>query len=135
MTSVTAAVGVDGTRRCSIRTGQNSVDWRLEQIAERCRRLLGAGQGHFEALKMGSDQLVAYPRIGRGDDSVDLFEGHVQRPESPDHLGGRYLIGGVVAVSGEGVNLSRFEQADAVVVAQRLDVQVSRSGEVPDGQC
>jgi hypothetical protein len=33
------------------------------------------------------------------------------------------------------VNLSRLEQADAMVMAQRLDVQVCRSGEVPDGQC
>jgi hypothetical protein len=44
---------------------RNSADWRLEQIAERCRCLLGAGQGHFEALKVGSDQLVASPRICR----------------------------------------------------------------------
>jgi hypothetical protein len=43
---------------------RNSVDWRLEQIAER-RSLLGAGQGHFEALKVGSDQLVASPEICR----------------------------------------------------------------------
>jgi hypothetical protein len=66
---------------------------------------------------------------------VNLFEGHVQRPEPPDHLSGRYLIGGVVAVPSEWVNLSRFEQADVVVVAQCLDVQVCRSGEVPDGRC
>ena len=44
---------------------RDSVDWRLEQIAQRCRRLLGAGQGHFEALKVGGDQLVASPRICR----------------------------------------------------------------------
>jgi hypothetical protein len=44
---------------------RDSAGWRLEQVAERCRRLLGAGQGHFEALKVGSDQLVASPRICR----------------------------------------------------------------------
>jgi hypothetical protein len=114
---------------------RNSVDWRLKQVAERCRRLLGAGQGHFEAPKVGSDQLVASPRICRCDDRVNLFEGHVQRPEPADHLSGRDLIGGVTPVPSEWVDLSRLEQADAVVVAQRLDVQVCRSGEVPDGQC
>jgi hypothetical protein len=34
---------------------RDGVGWRLEQVAERCRRLLGAGQGHFEALKVGTD--------------------------------------------------------------------------------
>lgn len=68
---------------------RDSVDWRLEQIAERCHRLLGAGQGHFEALKVGSDQHAASSRICRRDDRVNLLEGHVQRPEPPDHLRGR----------------------------------------------
>jgi hypothetical protein len=118
-------VGIDGT-----------VGWRLEQAAERCRRPLGAGQDHFEALKEDGDQLVASLRICRRDDRVNLFEGgHVRRPEPPDHRSGRDLIGGAAAVPDEWVNLSRFEQADAMVVAQRLDVQVCRSGEVPDGQC
>jgi hypothetical protein len=30
--------------------------------------------------------------------------------------------------------VSRFQQADAVVVAQGLDVQMGRAGEVPDGK-
>jgi hypothetical protein len=37
-------------------------------------------------------------------------------------------------VSGVGIDIGRLQQADAVIVAQRLDVQVRRAGEIPDGQ-
>ena len=82
---------------------------------------------------MGSDQLIASRRVSCRDDRVDLFEWHFKRPEPPDDLGGGDLFGVVAAVAGAGVDLGRFEQADAVVMAQRLDVQVGRSREVPDG--
>jgi hypothetical protein len=47
----------------------------------------------------------------------------------------RDLVGRVMAMPAEGVDLGRFEQADPVVVPQRLDVQVGRPGEVADREC
>lgn len=83
---------------------------------------------------MAGDEFVASGQVRGGDDRVDLFEWHVQGAKSADDLGGRDLAGRVAAVSGGGINISRFEQPDAVVVPQRLDGQVGGPGEIPDGQ-
>jgi hypothetical protein len=80
------------------------------------------------------DELITSGQVGGGDDDVNLFQRHIERAEPADDLGGRDLVGAIPAVSGVGVDIGRFQQADAVVVAQRLDVQVRCAGEVPDGQ-
>ena len=59
-------------------------------------------------------------------------DGHLQAPQAADDLGERDLILGVVAISVAGVDLAGLEQPDFVVVAQRLDAQMRRPGEVSD---
>ena len=83
---------------------------------------------------MSGDELVASCRLSGGDHGMDLLQWHVEGAEAADDLGGRDLVGCVAPVAGVGVDVGGFEQADAVVVAQRFDVQVGRAGEVPDGQ-
>jgi hypothetical protein len=63
---------------------------------------------------------------------VDLLERHVERPESQDYLRGRDLVGRVAAMTGARVDVSRLEQADPVIVPQRLDAQVRGPREVTD---
>src|ERR1700722_20877214 len=83
---------------------------------------------------MAGDEVVAGGQVGSRDDRVDLLQGHVERPEPADDLSGRDLIGGVAAMPCARVDVGGLEQADAVVMAQRLDTQVRGPGEVTDGQ-
>ena len=83
---------------------------------------------------MGGDELVASVEIGGGDDRLDLFQRHLEGTEAPDDLGGRDLLGGVAPMTGVGVDVGRLQQADAVVVAERLHAEVGGAGEVTDGQ-
>ena len=83
---------------------------------------------------MGGDELVASVNVGRGDDRVDLVQGHLEGTEAPDDLGGGDLLGGVTAVAGGRVYISGLQEADPVVVTERLDTQVRGTGEIADGQ-
>lgn len=94
---------------------------RLEQVPQRCRRLLGAGKGGLQAAEVTGDQRVPGEHVRRRDDLLYVLQRHVQRPEPADHLGRGDLVGGVAAVTGAGVHVGRLEQADAVVMPQRLD--------------
>ena len=66
---------------------------------------------------MGGDEPVTRLRIGSLQDGVDLFQGHVQVPETADDLCRRDLIGGIPPVPGIRVDVSRFQEPDAVIVA------------------
>jgi hypothetical protein len=81
---------------------------------------------------MTGDELVTSRQVGGGDDGVNLFQRHIERAEPADDLGGRDLVGAIPAVSGAGVDIGRFQQADAVVVAQRLDVDAIVAAFAPD---
>ncbi len=83
---------------------------------------------------MGGDEPVTGLQIRSLQDGVDLVQGHIQIPETADHLGRRDLIDGIPPVPGLRVDVSRLQQPDAVIVAQRLDAQVGGPGEVTDGQ-
>jgi hypothetical protein len=50
-------------------------------------------------------------------EGVDVVEWHLQIAEPTDDLGNADLLGGVAPVSGLGVDVDRFQQADLVVVA------------------
>jgi hypothetical protein len=107
---------------------------RLEELTQRCGCLLGARQGHLEAPQVTGDQLVTGRQVRGGDDGMDLFQRHVKGPEPPDDLGGRDLVSAITAVPGGRIDIGGHQQADAVVVAQRLDGQVRGAREVPDRQ-
>jgi hypothetical protein len=83
---------------------------------------------------MTGDQLVAGGQVRGGDDGMDLFQRHVQGPEPLDDLGSRDLVGAIAAVPGRRIDIGGHQQADAMVVTQRLDVQVRGAREIPDRQ-
>jgi NADPH:quinone reductase-like Zn-dependent oxidoreductase len=81
------------------------------------------------------DHPVAGLDVGGVEHGVDVVEWHVEIAKAADDLRSDDLLGGVVPVSGFGVDVDRLEQADLVVVAKQLGTPVRRAGEVPDGQC
>src|ERR1700722_17743958 len=81
---------------------------------------------------MLDDQTVACREVGGRQYGLDLGDGHLEIPEPADHLGGRNLLSGVVAVAVAGVDLVGLQQPNLVIVAQRLDAQVRRTREVAD---
>ncbi len=83
---------------------------------------------------MGGDEPVTGLQIRSLQDGADLVQGHAQIPETADHLCRRDLIDGIPPVPGVWVGVCRFQEPDAVIVAQRLDAQVGGPGEVTDGQ-
>jgi hypothetical protein len=106
----------------------------FEEVTQRCGSLLGSRQRHLQAPEVTGDQLVPGGQVRGGDDGMDLIQGHVQGPEPLDDLGGRDLVSAVASVPGVGIDIGGFQQADAVVMAQRLDVEVRGAREIPDRQ-
>ena len=74
-----------------------------------------------------ADQRGAFVDVG-GEQAGDVADRHVQVPKSPDDLGGRNLVGGVVAVARVRVDLVGREQLRLVIVPQRLHAQVRHHG-------
>jgi len=72
---------------------------------------------------VGGDELGANGRVGCAQHSSDVIEGHLEIPEPADHLSDRDLVARVSAIAGDRVDICRFEEAGAVVVAQRLDAE------------
>src|SRR5215475_8869662 len=70
--------------------------------------------------------------VRRGEDGLQLRDRHVEVAQPADHLRGRNLLVGVVAVAAARLDRARLEQADLVVVAQRLHAQMHRGRELPD---
>jgi hypothetical protein len=104
----------------------------LQQVAQRADGLAGPRQFVLQPVQVGRYQRVAGPGVGGGQDGLHVGDGHAQIPQAADDLGRRDLLRPVVPVAGVRVDLGRFQQADLVVVAQRLDAQVRHPGEVPD---
>ena len=120
--------GVGSTVRCSIGCGAS----RLQQVAQLTDGLTRLGELELEPIEMLDDQPVARVGVRRGENRLDIRDRHLQAPESADHLGERDLVLGVVAIAVVRVDFARLEQPDLVVVAQRLDAEVRRAGEVAD---
>src|SRR6266487_2732079 len=112
--------------RCALR-------W-LQQVAQRLDRGPGLRQFGLESAQMRGDERVAGRGVGRTEDRLDLADRHLQIPQPTDNLRGRHLRGGVVAVARAGVHGGRLQQADLVIMPQRLDAQVSDTGEVTDSE-
>ena len=105
---------------------------RLQQVAQRFDRGPGLRQLGLEPAEVRGDEGVAGRGVGSVEDRLDLADRHLQIPQAADHLRGRYLRGGVVAVARAGVHGGRFQQADLVIVPERLDAQVRNAREVTD---
>ena len=83
--------------RCSMSPDPAGLGWRSSRsdaAASWVRARLSSRRS-----EMGGDELVAGVDVRRGDDGPDVLEGHLQRAEPPDHLGGRDLVGGIAAVT------------------------------------
>ena len=104
----------------------------MQQVAQLADGLTSVGELALEPIEMLDDQPVALLGVRRGENRLDICDRHLQAAESADHLGERDLVLGVVAIAVVGVDFAWLEQADVVVVAQRLDAQVRRAGEVAD---
>ena len=66
--------------------------------ALQCAGGFGGGcEPAFEPGEVVADQGGAFVDVG-GEEAGDVADRHVEVAESPDDLGGRYLVGGVVAV-------------------------------------
>jgi len=88
----------------------------------------------FQPHEVRVDQFVASTNVGGAQNGADLVERHFQSPEAANDLCRRDLVGAVAAVAGSAIDIDGFEQPDLVVVAQHLDAQLRRTGEVADGQ-
>ncbi len=106
----------------------------FELVAEGSDGVLGTAQVRFESGQVGGDDLVAGLKVGGVEHRADVLEGHLEVAEPPYHLGSADLVGGVAPVARGRVDVDRLEQADLVVMAQRLDAQVRRAGKVADRQ-
>ena len=104
----------------------------LEQVAQGGNGALRPGEAFFQAAEVRGDQVVARPEIRRGQHGLDLVQRHVEAAEAADDLGGRDLIRRIAAVTGLLIHIGGLEQADPVIVTQRLDAQMSRASEVTD---
>ena len=116
-----ATAGVAGTERCSTAVGAVRAP---EQIAQLADRGAGAIKLGLEPVQVGDDQPVALLGVGRRQHRSDLGDRHLQPAQPADHLRLRDLTLGVVAVAVAGIDLGRRQQADLVVVAQRLDAEM-----------
>jgi hypothetical protein len=81
---------------------------------------------------MGADRCVARFEVGGREDRLNVVQRHVEVAEAANDLRDRNLIGRVAPISRIGVDAGGVENADAMVMAQRLDAQVRRPSEVPD---
>ena len=105
----------------------------VEESAQRRNGGRGLFELSFEAFKVRADDPPPAFGIGRGEDGSDLVDGHPQRPEATDDLCGADLRDGVVAIPCGGIDGVGGEEVDVVVMAERLDAEVSHSGELADG--
>jgi len=126
-TAPMAAAAVAGTLRCSI-TGR--AVRRLQQVAQRLDRGPGLGQPGLQPVQVRGDKGVAGRRVRCGQHCLDVGDRHLQVAQPPDDLRGRDLPGRVIPVARARVDRGRLEQPHLVVVAQCLDAEVSRAGEV-----
>lgn len=99
----------------------------LQQVAQRLDREPGLRQFGLEPAQVRGDEGVAGQSVGCVEDRLDLADRHLQIPQPADHLCGRHLRGGIVAVARARVHGGRLQQADLVVVPECLDAQVSDS--------
>ena len=104
----------------------------LEQVAQGGNGALRPGEAFFQAAEVRGDQVVARPEIRRSQHGLDVVQRHVEAAEAADDLGGRDLIRRIAAVTGLLIHIGGLEQADPVIVTQRLDAQMSRASEVTD---
>ena len=95
-----------------------------EQIAQLADRGAGAIKLGLEPVEVGDDQLVALLGVARRQHCPDLGDRHLQPAQPADHLRLRDLTLRVAAVAVAGVDFARLQQADLVVVAQRLDAEM-----------
>ena len=128
-TAVMPAARTAGTLRCSITGASRGGCSRLRSDSTAA---LVCGEFGLEPAEMRGDEGIAGRGVGRVKDRLDLADRHLQVPQAADYLRGRYLCGGVVAVARAGVHGGRFQQADLVVVPERLDAQVRNAGKVTD---
>ena len=115
---------VDRTRRAR----------RGEERLQRRHRVLGALELVLHRLEVVDDGPVAGREVGRLEHRAHLLERHVEVAEPADGLGGGDLVGAVVPVAARRVDLGRLEQADVVVVPERLHAQVRHLRELADGE-
>ena len=111
-----------------------AVRW-LQQRPQRRDDLRGAAEGFLHPLQVLGDRRVAGGLVLGGQHRLDLRDRHLQQPEPADQLGLLHLRDAVAPVPGR-IDLGRGQQADVVVVPQRLRGQVRQAGELTDrDQC
>ena len=89
----------------------------------------GLVQLAVHALQVDEDGPVAAGLVGRLQQLAHLFDRHLQVPEAADGLGGAHLVHRVVPVASAD-RPAPAQQADVVVVPQRLHAQVGHLGEL-----
>ena len=105
-----------------------------EQPAQRRHGSARAVQLRLEAVQVLRDETCACVRVGGRHDASDLGQRDVELAQPVDDLGGRDLVGAVVAVAAGGVDGGRDQQVRVVVAAQCAHAQVGQSRELADRQ-
>jgi hypothetical protein len=107
---------------------------RVEQVAQRRRRLLSALERGLEPVEVVGDHRVAGGDVKRREHGLDVLQRHIELAEAADDLRHGELIGAVTPVARIWIDVGGLQNADAMVMAQRLDAQVGGPREVADAQ-
>jgi hypothetical protein len=105
-----------------------------QEFAQRRDRALRLFELCFHLREVLEDDAVPSAGTLRFEHRADLLEGHLEVSEATDHVRGRDLRCGIEAITRRSIDVGRRQQADLVVVAQRLDTQMRRPGELTDAQ-
>jgi hypothetical protein len=107
---------------------------RRQQPTQRPHRSPGPVELGLQAVEVLGDELGPRSGVCRVEDAPDGGERDVEVPQPMDDLRGGDLLGCVVAVPGQLVDVGRDQQVRLVVPAQRAHAQVGQSGELPDAE-
>jgi len=107
---------------------------RDEQALQGRDRCLRRGEALLERAQVLGEDPAARREVRRGENLAHVLDGHLEVTEAADDLGDRDLGEGVVPIAGARSDGGGLEQADLVVVPQRLDAEVRDAREVSDGE-
>ncbi len=96
----------------------------LEQITQRCDRVLRPRQVFFQTVQVRGYQFIARWPVGCREHRADFGQRHIQSAKAADDLRDLYLLRRVAAISSFRVDLGGLKQASLVIVTQRFHCQV-----------
>ena len=124
--------GTIGRRQSADLDAPPGIHLPAQQRLQRGHRLLCLLELPLHALEMPEERPVAGSGVGSLQHHPDLVDRHVELAEPADGVRNGNLARRVAPVARGRVDVRRLEQADIVVVPERLDAQVGHLRELAD---